>query len=42
MLDSPDFKETDADLVREEMLKHCGEIWINRNEETQPQKERKR
>ena len=30
MLDSPGFKDNDAGLVREEMLKLAGEVWMNR------------
>jgi hypothetical protein len=32
MLDADDFKETDAGLVREEMMKLCCDIWVNRSE----------
>jgi hypothetical protein len=33
MLNAEAFENTDADLVREEMIKHCGEIWMKRTEE---------
>jgi len=31
MLDSPDFKDTDTELVREEMIQFAGEIWVSRD-----------
>ena len=31
MLDAENFKDNDAGLVREEMMKLCGEIWNNRS-----------
>ncbi len=34
MLDSPDFKDTDAGLVKEEMRQLAGKIWMNRDLET--------
>lgn len=32
MLNASDFKDTDAELVRKEMIELASKIWINRNE----------
>lgn len=33
MLNTSEFANTDAEIVREEMMKLCGEIWMNQGKE---------